>query len=95
MKLELSGLIESDLTAISGFISKNSLRYAQITIRKLRAEVKEIARHPEHYQIRFDIGPDTRSSVVGNYIILFRVIGEVVRIERIVHGGRNLPSLLQ
>ncbi len=26
---------------------------------------------------------------IGNYVILFRALGEVVRIERIVYGGRE------
>ncbi|MBS1814973.1 MAG: type II toxin-antitoxin system RelE/ParE family toxin [Acidobacteria bacterium] len=95
MKLQLSGLIELDLSDISQFIAQSSVKYAQITVEKLRAEVKEIGRHPEHYQLRPDIGPGTRSSTIGSYVILFRITDDIVRIERILHGGRNLSSLLQ
>ena len=31
---------------------------------------------------------------VGNYAILFRATETVVRIERVVYGGRDLPSAL-
>lgn len=34
-------------------------------------------------------------ATVGNYAILFRVMGEVVRIERIVYGGRDLPGIFE
>jgi toxin ParE1/3/4 len=32
--------------------------------------------------------------VVGRYVILFRILDDAVRIERVVYGGRDLPSLL-
>jgi hypothetical protein len=32
---------------------------------------------------------------VGRYVILFRVVGEIVRIERVVYGGRDLLALLE
>ncbi len=32
--------------------------------------------------------------MVGNYVILFRIIGELIRIERVVFGGRDLPGLM-
>ena len=34
-------------------------------------------------------------AAVGNYAILFRVMGKVVRIERVVYGGRDLLSLAE
>jgi toxin ParE1/3/4 len=34
-------------------------------------------------------------AIVGRYVILFRVLAEVVRIERVVYGGRDLLALLQ
>ena len=32
-------------------------------------------------------------ATVGNYAILFRVIGEAVRIERVTYGGRDLQAI--
>jgi hypothetical protein len=29
------------------------------------------------------------------YVILFRVMEKIVRVERIVYGGRDLPELLK
>ena len=34
-------------------------------------------------------------ATVGNYAILFRVIGDVVRIERVTCGGSDLPGVLE
>jgi hypothetical protein len=32
-------------------------------------------------------------ATVGNYAILFRVDGDVTRIERVAYGGRDLPNV--
>ncbi len=34
-------------------------------------------------------------ATIGNYAILFRLTGEVIRIERIVYGGRDLPGIFE
>ena len=50
---------------------------------------------PLLYQLRPDIGDDARIKVIGRYVILFRIDGAVVRVERVVFGGRDLPPLFQ
>ena len=47
------------------------------------------------YQLRPDVGEDARLAVVGRYVILFWIDGDVVRIERVVQGNRLLPVLFQ
>ena len=53
-----------------------------------------IARDPLLYQLRPDIGEGARLAGVGRYAILFRIAGDVVRVERVVWGGRDLPEML-
>lgn len=33
-------------------------------------------------------------AALDRYVIFFRVIDDVVRIERVLHGSRNLPVVL-
>jgi toxin ParE1/3/4 len=46
------------------------------------------------YRLHSEIGEDARLAVVGHYVILFRIVSETVRIERVVFGGRDLPALI-
>ena len=46
------------------------------------------------YRLRPEIGPDARLVAVGRYVILYRLAGELVRIERVVHGARDLHQML-
>lgn len=95
MLLRLSPLVPSDLEEIAEYIALDSPRHAARMLRLLRGKCKEIARQPQLYRLRPEIGPDARLASVGSYAILFRIRGSAVRIERIVHGGRELVPLLE
>ena len=44
------------------------------------------------YVARPELGAGLRSCAHGRYVVFFRVDDTVVRIERILHGARDLPS---
>jgi toxin ParE1/3/4 len=90
MRLRLSALVPGDLEEIADFIAQDSPREAVRFLRKLHARMKEIAKHPKLYQLRPELGADARLATVGSYIILFRIHRRTVRIERVVHGSRDL-----
>jgi len=46
------------------------------------------------YIARDDLAPGLRMAALDRYVIFFRVIDGVVRIERVLHGARNLPVVL-
>lgn len=94
MRLELSRYIENDLEEIADFIAEENPARAVSFIREIRQKIRSISLQPLLYQLRPEIGESARLAVVGRYVILFRIVDEVVRIERIVYGGRDIPSLL-
>ena len=93
MRLEFSRWVESDLTAIADYIAQDNPARAVSFIREIREKIHLIAQHPLLYQLRHEIGEDARLAVVGRYILLFRIVGETVRIERVIYGGRDLSAL--
>ncbi|NOT17474.1 MAG: type II toxin-antitoxin system RelE/ParE family toxin [Sulfuriferula sp.] len=93
MQIDLSRYIESELDAIADFIAQDNPRRAVTFIQDIRWQLYNIQREPLLYQLRRDIGDDARMATVGSYAILFRIIGDIVRIERVVYGGRNLPDM--
>jgi toxin ParE1/3/4 len=95
MRLTLSPLVPGDLEEIAEYIALDSPRHAARMIRLIRARVKEIAERPEIYRLRPEIGADARLASVGQYVILFRIRQNVVRVERVVHGGRDLLPILE
>lgn len=90
MRLRLSPLVPGDLEEIAEFIAQDSPRQAARMLRLLRARMKEIAKQPLLYRLRPELAADARLAIVGAYVILFRVRNDVIRIERVTHGSREL-----
>jgi plasmid stabilization system protein ParE len=94
MRLRLSPRIPADLEEIVDYIALDSPRQAARVLQLLYARMKEIAKQPQIYRLRPEIGTDVRLATVASYVILFRIRHDTVRIERVVHGGRDLLSIL-
>lgn len=94
MRLELSRFIEADLDDIAAYIAQDNPQRAVTFIQDIRAKFRDIQRNPLIYQVRPDIGVEARMLTVGSYVILFRVMGDLVRIERVAYGGCDLPAVL-
>jgi plasmid stabilization system protein ParE len=94
MRLRISPCVPGDLEAIAEYIAQNNPRHAARMLRVLHARMKKIAQQPEIYRLRPEIGAEARLATVGNYIILFRIRQDTVRIERVVHDSRELVTVL-
>ncbi len=95
MQLNFSQRIESDLNAILEFATEYSPARADRLARMIREKLRRIAANPRLYRVRHELGEDLRLAVVDRYVLLYAVEENAIRIERIVYGGRDLPSLLE
>jgi toxin ParE1/3/4 len=95
MPIELSRFVEPDLEAIADYIAQDNPERALSFLAEIRAKLVLIESNPLVYRLRPEIGEEARVAVVGRYVILFRIIDDTIRIERIVFGGRDLPQLLE
>jgi plasmid stabilization system protein ParE len=95
MRIRFSSLVEGDLDAIADYIAQENPARAVSFLREIGAKMHAIEQNPLLYQLRPEIGEGARMATVGRYVILFRVTGKAVRIERVVYGGRDLLTLLR
>lgn len=95
MKVEISSFVERDLDAIADYIAEDNPARAVAFIGKIRAEFDAVGRNPQIYRLRPELSEGARTAIVGRYVILFRIIAPVVRIERVVYGERDLLTLFQ
>lgn len=95
MRLVLSRFVESDVDAIAEFIAEDNPQRAVFVVREIWRKILKIGEQPLLYQLRPEVGSGARLAVVGRNVILFRVVDDVVRIERVVYGGRDLPALFE
>ncbi len=93
MRLFVSPQIEPDLAEIGSFIAKHNPMRAVTFVQEVCARFLEIAKDPLIYRLRPDFGAGIRQETFGQYLILYRVVGQEVRIVRVVHGVRDLTKL--
>jgi toxin ParE1/3/4 len=82
-----------DLLDIGDFIAKDSLANARRFVAKLIEQCQRIGTAPLSYPGREDLAPGLRMAPMGRYVVFFRVLGDMVRIERVLHGARDLPAI--
>ena len=82
-----------DLLDIGDYIAKDSRANARRFVGKLKEQCQRIGQSPLGYTSREDLAPGLRMAPMGHYVIFFRVLGDVVRIERVLHGARDLLTM--
>lgn len=92
MKVVFSPRSEEDLEEIADFIARDSPRSAIRFIAGIRATCEKLADTPLGYEVQPQIDPDIRRAVHGRYLIFYSVNADRVRVERILHGARELKD---
>ncbi len=76
------------------YIGEHNVDAAERTLQAFDDAILLIADMPKCGPARPEIGLGVRSLSVGQYLILYRVGEKAIDILRVVHGARNLRSLI-
>jgi toxin ParE1/3/4 len=90
VKLVSSPRAELDLEEIGDYIALDNPSRAISFVLELEEHCQKISKRPAAFPLRDDIAATIRMAVHGNYLIFFRILDRNVRVERIIHGGRNV-----
>lgn len=93
MKTGYSPLALEDLGNIRTFVTQDNASVAYDFLDRLLTCCEDISLAPEAFPERPDLAPGLRSAPFAKYLILYRIYDNAVRIERILHGSRNLPEV--
>lgn len=94
MRVRISRRAEMDLIEITDFIALDNPERAHQFEDELLERAQKISLTPFGYVERPEIREGLRSCAHGAYVIFFTVDEQGVRIERILHGARDLGPLL-
>ena len=94
MRLVFSPRALLDLEEIGDYIAKDNPNRALSFLTELQEQCHRISDMPSAFPKRDDIEPGLQMGVHGNYLILFHVTTNSVRIERVIHGARRLQDLI-
>lgn len=86
---------QADLEAILAGLESRSAKAAERFAVGVDKKCTALSRFPEMGRARPDILPDLRSTLVGKYVLFYRIRGGTVEVLRILHGRRDLGRILR
>ena len=95
-RLLFSPRAAADLEEIAAYIARDNPVRAASFIAELESTCRSVAAAPELHPIRIALAAEIRVAVHGRYLVLYRELKDdnAVRIERVLHGARNIPRLI-
>lgn len=93
MHIEFSPRAELDLEEIGDYIARDNPSRAVSFLREIRELCAGIAAMPLAAPLRNELGEGIRMLPFGRYLIFYTADSRIVRIERVLHGARNISDL--
>ena len=91
----LSELAAADLTDIWVFVAQDNAEAADRVVDQLHEKCRFLANSSKAGRQRPELDPSIRSFPVGNYLIFYRESAIGIEVARVLHGRRDIPSLLR
>lgn len=84
-----------DLVQIADYLEKEAgIRTAKGVLARIRRQIKTLERDALRYRERMELGRGRRAILIGPYLAFYRGEGDIVFIQRILHGARNIKLSL-
>jgi toxin ParE1/3/4 len=84
----------ADLADIWAFIADDSVDQANKFATLVNSQFRTLARQPRMGRLRPELATNLRSLPVGKYVIFYVPLPKGVEIIRVLHGARDIESLL-
>ncbi len=94
MKLEWAVYAIEDRVAIFDYIEADNPRAAATVDDRIRLQVQQLISHPESGRMGRVV--DTRELLIDHtpFIAAYTIVGDTVRILRVLHGAQQWPDVL-
>lgn len=86
---------KTDLREIATYLASRDTAAARRVIGDLRERCRLLARQPGLGPLQPDLGPEVRVAVVWPYVVYFRTVPGGIRVERVLHGARDIDAILR
>lgn len=85
---------DQDLIEIWMFITEDNLEAADRIINDIVSKFDLLAQNPKMGRERPDLAPSLRSFPERRYVIFYRPVSKGIEIVRVLHGARDINTIL-
>jgi toxin ParE1/3/4 len=96
--VRLLKIAEQDLQDIVSFVAADNVSAAISLAERVECDLQRLGPHPYLGKTPNDerlVALGYRVLTIDNYLVFYKVRGKTVLIHRILHGARDIPSLLE
>ncbi len=96
--VRLLSIAEQDLQELVSYVAAENVTAAMSLADRIEKALNSLRSHPQLGKIPNDeklAGLRYRVLVVENYLMFYKIQGRTVLVYRILHGARDIPSLLK
>ena len=93
-RLHISPTAKTDIRRIGAYIKEENPDAALSLLNAFNDKFRMLVLNPKTGRIRPEFPGDLRSFSASRYVIFYRVTEDTVEIVRVLHGARDLPSIL-
>jgi toxin ParE1/3/4 len=90
MKVAFSPAAEDDLLEIAAYIAQDNPDRALSFLDELEAKCLSLSHAPGIGTMRPELGKGIRMLPHGRYLLFYRELAAMIRIERVMHGARDI-----
>lgn len=84
----------ADLAEIRDYISDHNPAAAAAMLDRIESRCQFFARFPTAGRNRSDLRPGLHSFVVGRYVVFYRLADRGIDVVRVLHGARDIESVI-
>jgi len=95
LTLNVSPEAEADLVAALNYWDERSPTYADQMAAEVDARYALLLTQPRFGRTRDDLAAGLRSTVVGKYVVLYRIGQTTLDIVRFLHGSRDILRIIR
>ena len=95
MTVAFSPAAERDLEEIGDHIAQDSPIRAIAFVAEIRERCLAVEAAPEAAPLRVDLAAGLRMAVQGRCLIFYRILPDQIRVERVLHGARDIAALFR
>ena len=93
--LVISKEAKADLEQIGDYIALDNPKRAVSFLDELTVKCRDIAQFPESYPCFEDLSETARIAPYKKYVLIYTIHDDFISIERILHGARDIMSLIE
>lgn len=94
LKLVRTPAAARDLAPITDFIAADNLTAALRFYDEVGRLLARIAEYPEMGEAVDRLSPGLRRFTLGNYLLFYRRVDDVIELIRVLHGARDIDQLI-